>query len=80
MRSADECFVEICKASRLMPTNNGLKYAASYARAGMGMQGESLRVQILYVQANLAAWRGELAKSVKDDLKAVMKILEKGNR
>lgn len=47
------------------------EYAKVYANAGLelGMTGEELRVQVLYVLSNLVYWRGELAREVKSTLK-----------
>lgn len=47
-----------------------IQYAASYARAGLGMIGEERRVQALYILSNLSGWRGEEAKAVKEALKS----------
>lgn len=44
-----------------------------HGKTGKIMVGEELAVQILYVLANLAYWRGPRAKEVKAALKAVAK-------
>uniref|UniRef100_A0A6H2A6A0 Uncharacterized protein n=2 Tax=viral metagenome TaxID=1070528 RepID=A0A6H2A6A0_9ZZZZ len=46
-----------------------LNYAVNYARAGLSMTGEELRVQCLYVLNNITHWRGEVAKEVRGVLK-----------
>ena len=49
-------------------TNNRDSWAAeSYAQAALDrqMEGEELRVQLLYVLNNTAYWRGERAREVK---------------
>lgn len=61
----DQCCMEVMRAARLSPNNRGLKYAAAYANAGIGMVGEEQRVQALYIRNNLSTWRGEEAKQVK---------------
>lgn len=50
-----------------------LNYAVEYARLGMYMTGEALRVQVLYVLNNMTRWRGETAKKVRETLKAFTK-------
>lgn len=69
----DECCNAVIKAAREKPSNYFLQYAASYARAGIGMTGEKARVQALYILSNLAYWRGEKAKEVKAALKGYTK-------
>lgn len=46
--------------------------AAEYITTALNMQmeGEMLRVQILYILANLQWWKGEEAKEAKKTLKA----------
>ena len=46
-----------------------MAYAQEYARAGLGMKGKMLKVQIAYVLCNLGGWRGEEAREVKKRLK-----------
>lgn len=65
----EQCCREVLKAARENPKNSGLQYAASYASAGIGMQGEEKRVQTLYILSNLSTWRGDKAKEVKAALK-----------
>ena len=51
-----------------------LNYAVNYARYGMDLpDGEELRVQCLYVLNNISRWRGEVAKEVRETLKAYSK-------
>lgn len=64
----DEACLAIMRAARLAPKNSGLRYAAAYANAGIGMEGEARRVQALYIRNNLATWRGEEARQVKEFL------------
>lgn len=46
-----------------------LNYAVSYCRAAIGMDGEELRVQLLYVLNNITHWRHPQAKEVRAVLK-----------
>ena len=50
-----------------------LNYAVNYARAGLYMTGEELKVQCLYVLNNMTHWRGETAKEVRTTLKEFTK-------
>ena len=50
-----------------------LNYAVNYARAGLAMTGHELKVQCLYVLNNIAHWRGETAKEVRNILKEFTK-------
>lgn len=51
-----------------------IKYAASYARAGLVMHDrEEVRVQALYILSNLGGWRGADARATKDVLKQFTK-------
>ena len=50
-----------------------LNWAVNYARMGLGMTGEELRIQCLYAQGNITQWRGPLAKEVRETLKAFIK-------
>ena len=50
-----------------------LNWAVGYAVAGLGMHGEALRIQVLYVLNNMTHWRGEDAKQVRATLKAFTK-------
>jgi len=55
-----------------------LNYCVNYARAGLRMGGNELRVQILYVLSNMAYWRGEVAKEVRAGLKKYLHQQLKG--
>ena len=50
-----------------------LNWAVNYAREGLLMTGETLRVQCLYILGNMTSWRGEDAKRVRNTLKAFVK-------
>ncbi len=39
-----------------------LNYAVNYCRMAMGMEGDELRVQILYILNNISRWRHPQAK------------------
>ena len=47
-------------------------YAKSYAMVARCLEGNMLRVQILYILSNLQYWRGERAREVKRVLKGVV--------
>jgi hypothetical protein len=49
--------------------SKALNYAVNYAKAGLSMTGETLRVQCLYVLNNMTHWRGAVAKEVRSTLK-----------
>lgn len=53
--------------------NTSLNYAINYTRAGLGMSGEELRVQCLYILSNLSSWRHPAAKEVRHILKTFSK-------
>ena len=50
-----------------------LNYAVNYAREGLLLTGETLRIQCLYILGNMTSWRGEDAKRVRDILKEFTK-------
>lgn len=50
-----------------------LNWAVNYAREGLAMSGEALRVQCLYVLGNITHWRGDVAKDVRQTLKEFTK-------
>lgn len=56
-------------------TGSCASYAVSYAQAAFDheMEGEALRVQLLYVLCNLDHWRGEEARRVKTVLRTYSK-------
>ena len=47
-----------------------LNYAVNYARAGLYMSGEELRIQCLYIIGNITKWRHPAAKEVRTILKS----------
>jgi hypothetical protein len=50
-----------------------LNWAVDYARAGLNMKDEELKVQCLYVLNNITHWRGTVAKESRDLLKKFAK-------
>ena len=50
-----------------------LNWAVNYAKVGLGLSGDNLRVQCLYVLGNMTRWRGEEAKKVRNTLKEFTK-------
>ena len=52
-----------------------MSYGQTYAKAGLELKGEALKVQVLYVLNNLEQWRGEIARSTKAQLKKLVKEL-----
>lgn len=58
-----------------------MQYAQAYATAALQnkMEGEELRVQLLYVLNNLTGWRGETARETKKTLKTLKKPLPNSN-
>ena len=61
----DQACEAIIRAARLAGPSALLHYAASYAKAGLGMTGEARKVQTLYILNNLGGWRGDEAKQVR---------------
>ena len=49
--------------------DTSLNYAVEYARAGLCMTGEELKVQCLYILNNITHWRHPEAKAVRQTLK-----------
>jgi hypothetical protein len=49
--------------------SKALNYAVNYAKAGLSMTGETLRVQCLYVLNNMTHWRDPVAKGIRGTLK-----------
>ena len=47
-----------------------VNWAVAYARAGLDLEGEDLRVQCLYILNNITRWRGDTARWVRRTLKA----------
>jgi len=69
MLSFDEC----CAAIMRNRNEKALNYAVGYASAGMGMRGHDAKVQALYILNNMGRWRGDIAKQVRESLKAISK-------
>jgi len=69
MLSFDECCALIVQNRK----EKALNYAVEYAIAGMGMRGNYARVQALYILGNMTRWRGDIAKQVRESLKAISK-------
>ena len=55
-----------------------LNLCVKYAQAGLCMEGETLRVQILYVLNNMICWRGDAAKHVRAILRRFVKENKNG--
>lgn len=72
MKRADNLFRTILKQDG---SKGFMAYAQSYARAGIGMEGEMLAIQVSYVLNNIQYWRGDVARSTKTHLKAIVKWL-----
>jgi hypothetical protein len=53
--------------------SKALNYCVNYAKAGLYMYEEVLRIQCLYVLNNMTHWIGEEAKEVRALLKAYTK-------
>lgn len=67
-----EACTKVISASETAKPGANIRYAASYAQAGLRMRDEaSQRVQALYILNNLSGWRGEEAREVKAALKAI---------
>ena len=60
---------KILKKILKLPDKGFIPYAKSYARAGLGMTGYELKIQVLYILNNLVFWRGEEARTAKAYLK-----------
>jgi hypothetical protein len=75
MKTVYDAFRAVIRAAREAKPGALIRYAATYANAGLGMaEGtEELRVQCLYVDGNLSAWRGEQAKQAKDIIRKAAK-------
>lgn len=54
-----------------------IEYAQTYARVALSrkMEEGELRVQLMYVLANLTGWRGETARETKKTLKQAVETL-----
>lgn len=83
MKAVGVTEAQVLEALRVIVRNQelpALNYAVNYAKAGIShpygsgpMTGEELYAQVLYVQNNLASWRGPTAKAVKEILKSFVK-------
>ncbi len=51
-------------------------WAVNYAKAGLDMHGEDLRLQCVYILGNIVNWRGEDAKQVRTLLKDFVNRVE----
>jgi len=69
MLSFDEC----CAAIMRNRNEPALNYAVGYARAGLGMKGPDAKAQAVYILNNMSRWRGDVAKQVRESLKAISK-------
>jgi len=74
LEQADELFQVILKQDS---SKGYMAYAQAYAKAGLGMEGDALRVQILYILNNLQHWRGKTAREVKKALRSLERELRK---
>ena len=54
--------------------SKSLNYAVNYCRAALGMSGEDLRVQCLYIVSNITRWRHPQAREVRLILKSYCNI------
>ena len=67
---------DVKKALQVIVDNRqqkSLNWAVNYAREGLLMTGEALRVQVLYILSNITGWRGVVAKEVRMTLKEFTK-------
>lgn len=65
-------FHDCCHKVLANASGGNAEYGKTYARAGLGLrEADECRVQALYISCNLAHWRGDLAKQVKAQLKAM---------
>lgn len=63
-----EAIQVILSDKKAYPTS--LNYAVAYCRMAQVMEGEELRVQILYILNNISNWRHPQAKEVRETLRA----------
>lgn len=54
--------------------DTSLNWAVAYCKAALSMEGETLRVQCLYILSNITHWRHPEAKRVRETLKAFSTI------
>lgn len=65
-----ECCLRVLRAARNAKPGSTIQYAATYARAGLPMTDRhEIAVQSMYILNNLAAWRGDDARTTKATLK-----------
>jgi len=67
---------KVHRALRAVVRNSNAKalnYAINYAKAGLHMTGETLRIKCIYVLGNMTHWRGEEATAVRKTLKKYTK-------
>lgn len=63
-------FHDACRAVLLNRSLPALNYAIGYASAGLQLSdGESIRVQCLYILNNMTGWRGDIARETRETLK-----------
>lgn len=67
-------FREACRSIVAHQGVRSLNYAIGYAKHGLGVTDpHEQKVQALYILNNMTHWRGDLAKRVREALKAVSK-------
>jgi hypothetical protein len=67
MEKVKDAIRVILSDKKSYPTS--LNYAVGYCRYALGMEGEDLRVQCLYILNNISHWRHPSAKGVRRTLK-----------
>lgn len=67
-------FHEACRSIVAHQGVHSVRYAIGYAKHGMGVTDpHEQKVQSLYILNNITHWRGDIAKRVRESLKAVSK-------
>lgn len=67
-------FHEACRSIVAHQGVRSLNYAIGYAKYGLGVTDpHEQRIQALYILNNMTHWRGDMAKRVREALKAVGK-------
>lgn len=69
-----EAIQTILSDKRAYPTS--LNYAVDYCKAGLGMTGEELRVQCLYILNNISHWKHPEGKEVRRVLKEFSRVIK----
>lgn len=72
MPMPSEAEVKECLRTILSDINSytsSLNYAVGYAKQGLHIHGEELRVQCLYVVNNIAGWRHPASKEIRRKLR-----------